>query len=161
MTTKRGGIREFDPTKGLQHHKAEHYQLRHSAAQCEDLLAKLDELVAITRAQAPVREGDYDLARKAASRPDDPEHRLEAAVLDKWSGLSANGSAGKFASNCSQVPFCQLRIKAPGQRKVNASWGRIDLVGMHSRTQQPILIELKQEKASDPLLRVICEVLAY
>ncbi len=134
------------------------YMKQHSQA----ILNRLNDILAITFARAPVgRKSDgqtYELER--AERPDP---RVRERMLEKliWKGWGFEAVAGHglpfFNGVCRFIQTYQMPLQ--GTRK-DARWGKIDLVGA-TPDALPVVIELKQEGATDTPLRMLAEGLAY
>ena len=128
--------------------------------QCRDLLDCLDQLVMNTLERAPGPHAGYKLVRKSHGGHENEEHKMERAIWKAWKPKGALCGT-EFASACTVIPFYQVRIQRPGQKKLNAGWGRVDLVGVDDASHLPVLTELKKGSADDTLLRVLIEVAAY
>jgi hypothetical protein len=125
---------------------------------CRSILANHESHFGNTNESAPVREQhSYRLQRppRDAIEKSNRERILEQAI---WRQFRDRAVDQVFLSETSpliqayQVPLYATR-KADG-------WGKIDLVGVTSQGG-PAIIELKDERANDPPLRMLTEALAY
>jgi hypothetical protein len=134
------------------------YMKQHSKALRDSLNVKLE----ITYARAPVgreKKGQtYELQRGEKPNPSVRERLLEKLIWKGWS-FEAVAEHGHpfFGEVCRFIQTYQMPLQ--GTRK-DRRWGKIDLVGASPKSL-PVVIELKQEGASDTPLRMLAEGLAY
>jgi hypothetical protein len=134
------------------------YMKQHSKA----LLGTLNVKLEITYARAPVgrqaKGQTYELQRGEKPDPSVRERLLEKLIWRGWR-FQAVAEHGQpfFGEVCRFIQTYQMPLQ--GTRK-DTSWGKIDLVGATSAAL-PVVIELKQEGATDTPLRMLVEGLAY
>jgi hypothetical protein len=138
-------------------------QLTYMEQHSTELLRHLNVIVEVTYAMSPKRVRPYALNRIEGRLPNERNRELllEKAIWKRWRREN-NGSAVEppecFVENhCTHIQTCQMPLQ---DRRTDASWGRIDLIGV-SLTGTPIVFELKREKAPDTPLRMLVEGLAY
>jgi hypothetical protein len=148
-------MRPINPLKGLHRIKRD-FQKRIMAAQCDQLVAVVDDPIAATFKAAPVRERPYLVARtKVTLNPGGSEARLERALHAQWS-----------KDGCSPVEGCWERLIAfqvnlPNKRdQANADWGEIDLLGV-AADGLPVIIELKDGTSHEPPAAVLVQAADY
>jgi hypothetical protein len=137
-------------------------QLRYMGVHCERLLAGLDNRIALTEQMAPSgREGrqTYELHRPDTTDMHGVRERwLELLIWRTWRASVVNATGQPFFGDACR--FIQS-FQVPLQRtREDRGWGKIDLLGATSDSL-PAVLELKQEDATDPPLRMLAEALAY
>lgn len=143
----------MDPSLGLHRLKRE-FQKKYAAEQCYQLTQMLDEAIAATFEQAPVRGRKYLADRSAMTRtPAGKEAQLEWAIYRQWSGPS-----------CERVEGCWQRlinfqVNLPARRG-DKDWGEVDLLGV-ADDGLPVLIELKDGASPEPPPRLLVQAAAY
>jgi hypothetical protein len=146
-------IRGMNPALGL-HRLKRQFQKKFMAEQCQQLTAVLDDAIAATFKEAPVRRRAYLVDRSTMTRsPAGKEAQLEWAVYQQWSGPS-----------CERVEGCWQRlinfqVNLPAKRG-DKDWGEIDLLGV-AEDGLPVLIELKHGSSTEPPPRLLVQVAAY
>ena len=132
--------------------------LTRMATHCKTIFTHLEDHFHSTRDSAPVREGrSYRLQRppRDAIEGSNRERILEQAI---WRQFGDRGANGVFLDGAS--PGIQAyQVPLYGTRQADG-WGKVDLVGVTSKGG-PAIIELKDERAKDPPLRMLTEALAY
>jgi len=131
---------------------------QHSKALLDTLNVKLE----ITYARAPVgretRGQTYELQRSEKPDPSIRERLLEKLIWKGWSFQAVADHGHPFlGETCRFIQTYQMPLR--GTRE-DRRWGMIDLVGA-TPDSLPVVIELKQEGASDTPLRMLAEGLAY
>jgi hypothetical protein len=146
-------MRQMNPALGLHRLKRE-FQKKFMEEQCEQLVTVLDEAIAVTLREAPVRRRRYLVDRTGMNRsPAGEEARLEWALFQQWSSTS-----------CAAVSECWTRIvnfqvNMPSNRN-DSEWGEIDLLGI-AEDGLPVLIELKRGTSQEPPPSVLVQAAAY
>lgn len=126
------------------------------------LLDTLNVMLEITYARAPVgrqaKHQTYELQRTEKSDPAVRERLLEKLIWKGWSFQAVAEHGQPFLNGvCRFIQTYQMPLQ--GTRK-DTRWGKIDLVGA-TPDALPVVIELKQEDATDTPLRMLAEGLAY
>jgi hypothetical protein len=137
-------------------------QLSFMGAHCNCLLAGLAERIALTEDMAPSgREGRQTYELHRADTTDVPgvrERWLELLIWRTWRASVVNATGQPFFGDACR--FIQS-FQVPLQRtREDRGWGKLDLLGATSEAL-PAVLELKQEDATDPPLRMLAEALAY
>jgi hypothetical protein len=132
--------------------------LTRMASHCKTILEHLEEHIHSTSESSPVRKGrSYRLQRppRDAIEKSNRERILEQAIWRQFGDRAVNRV---FLDGTSpQIQAYQVPLY--GTRKADG-WGKVDLVGVTSNGG-PVVIELKDERAKDPPLRMLTEALAY
>jgi hypothetical protein len=150
---KPGSIRAIDPKKGLHEIKGE-IQKKFMAAQCEQLVAVLDQVISATFRAAPDRRRPYLVHRTKVAHPKEGgEAHLERSLHAQWS-----------TANCAPAAGCWERIVAfqvnlPAERDAKG-WGEIDLLGV-AADELPVVIELKRGASTEPPAALLIQAAAY
>jgi hypothetical protein len=134
------------------------YMKQHSKALLDTLNVKLE----ITYARAPVgrqtKGQTYELQRGEKPDPSIRERLLEKLIWTGWRFQAVAEHGQPFlAGDCRFIQTYQMPLQ--GTRN-DIRWGKIDLVGA-TPDALPVVIELKQEGATDTPLRMLVEGLAY
>lgn len=137
-----------------------YFQRAFAKEQCRELSKCFNTLCKNTIKKAPLRQNDFRFTQERGNEdPRIEERRLEQAIWKKYCvGIEPDPSF--FLGFCEKLVGYQIPIQAPGNRENNLSWGEVDLVGI-STSNEPVLIELKKEKADDSVHSVLVEIVGY
>jgi len=148
------------PDQGLHEIQQLANQLGPMEAHCELIERNLDHLVKITYDKAPLQRAGNGQTYKLARAPKSNVHeKQEERLIEQaiWRQFPLFGSPDFLQQECPRVVAYQTPLQ--NSRKDNG-WGKIDLLGA-SPQGLPVVIELKRGSASDTLLRMLVEALAY
>lgn len=148
----------IDCKKGLHQLVPSVNQLGFMKQHSERLLEVLDVQLEQTYAVAPNRQQTYELSRLERCNPRVRERLLEKAIWMQWSAEAVTSPEDVLVPGlCRHVQAYQMPLQG---KRTDKSWGRLDIVGV-TENGLPIVLELKQEDAKDPPLRMLVEGLAY
>lgn len=155
------GCKPIDPALGLHEILESVRQRRYMKDHCEMLCKNLPAILEITHNAAPLRSRSkgpiYKLHREEKIDPLVEERLLEKRIWQAWNTTTA-ASGGPFLDGvCHRIQTYQMPLK---HERHDKRWGMIDLVGV-TPAGLPVVIELKQDNASDTPLRALVEGLAY
>jgi hypothetical protein len=134
------------------------YMKQHSNALLDTLNVKLE----ITYARAPVgrqaKRQTYELQRAEKPDPVVRERLLEKLIWRGWRFHAVVEHGQPFLNGvCRFIQTYQMPLQ---ESRKDTHWGKIDLIGA-TTDSLPVVIELKQEAATDTPLRMLVEGLAY
>ena len=144
----------------------EEFSLTRISASVQQIIRHLDDIIKRTYEDArprTAREGDtYKLLRDPKGGEPDERSReacIERAIFRKWgpvTRISCKDSAF-LPSVCQFIQTYQMPLQ---DKRRDAAWGKIDLVGV-SFEWLPVVIELKEGKSVETPLRMLVEAAGY
>ena len=157
----------IDGSKGFHEIPKVDLSLTRISASAEQTIKHLDAIIEKTRGGAPVRKArrvgsTYKLSRDPKGGEPDERSReacIERAIFRKWgpvTRISCKDSAF-LPSVCQFIQTYQMPLQ---DKRADAAWGKIDLVGV-SFEWLPVVIELKEEKSVETPLRMLVEATGY
>ena len=155
-------LKAIDDALGLHEIIASVRQLSYMKQHSKTLLDTLNVKLEITYARAPggrlAKGQTYELERTEKPDPAVRERLLEKLIWKGWRFQAVAEHGQPFLNGvCRFIQTYQMPLR--GTRE-DRRWGMIDLVGA-TPNSLPVVIELKQEGASDTPLRMLVEGLAY
>lgn len=123
-------------------------------AQCDALLAQLDEVLHATETKAPTPRSRWlqERAQDSVVDPGSAEALLERAMYKRWA-----------TSSTTPCPFwhqlVSYQVPLRGKRS-DAKWGCIDLLGISSMGY-PVVVEVKCASAGDTPAKMVTQAAAY
>lgn len=155
-------LKPIDRSLGLHEIIASVRQLSFMKQHSEVLGSNLNVALELTYAKAPVgrlaKNQTYELERSEKPDPSVRERLLEKRLWKefRFQAFAVHGRPF-FGDVCRFIQTYQMPLQ--GTRS-DRRWGKIDLLGV-TQDALPVVIELKQEGATDTLLRMLVEGVAY